>query len=101
MTAGGTAEALAPMPVLPEHQRRGIGSALVWEGLRTCREAGHRIVIVLGHPKFYPRFGFSAKKAGRLSSPYSGPAFMVAEVVSNVLQGVGGEVVYPPPFGEL
>jgi putative acetyltransferase len=103
VTPGGVAPALAlaPMAVVPSHQRRGIGSALVREGLRTCRDAGHRIVIVLGHPKFYPRFGFSAKMAERLSSPYSGPAFMAAELVPNALQGVAGEVVYPPPFGEL
>src|SRR4051812_4691802 len=61
VTAGGTFQALAltlaPLAVLPSHQRRGIGSLLVREGLRACREAGHRIVVVLGHPDFYPRFG--------------------------------------------
>ena len=93
--------ALAPMAVIPSHQRRGIGSMLVREGLRSCSAAGHRIVVVLGHPDYYPRFGFSAKMAERLSSPYSGPAFMAAELVPSVLRGVTGEVVYPPPFGEL
>ena len=82
VTPGGTVEALAlaPLAVLPSHQRRGIGSMLVGEGLRACRDAGHRIVVVLGHPEFYPRFGFSAKLAERLRSPFSGPAFM-AELV--------------------
>jgi putative acetyltransferase len=102
-TGGGTvpALALAPMAVLPSHQRRGIGSRLVREGLRACRDAGHRVVIVLGHPAFYPRFGFSAKLAERLKSPFSGPAFMAVELVPGALEGVEGEVRYPPPFAGL
>src|SRR5262249_46375943 len=69
--------ALAPLAVLPEHQRRGIGSTLILQGLEACREQGHRIVIVVGHPAFYPRFGFSADLASRLDSPFSGkPSFM-------------------------
>jgi putative acetyltransferase len=93
--------ALAPMAVVPSHQRKGIGSSLVREGLRACREAGHRIVIVVGHPEFYPRFGFSAKRAEPLGSQYSGPAFMAVELVSNALQGIEGEVRFPPPFNGL
>ena len=103
VTPGGIVPALslAPMAVIPSHQRQGIGSMLVWEGLRTCAEAGHRIVVVLGHPEFYPRFGFSAMMAGRLRSPYSGPAFMALELVPGALEGVDGEVRYPPPFEGL
>ena len=102
-TADGIVEAvaLAPLAVTPSRQRRGIGSTLVEEGMRACREAGRRIVIVLGHPEFYPRFGFSASRAERLASPYSGPAFMAAELVSGALEGVEGEVVHAPPFGAL
>jgi putative acetyltransferase len=91
--------ALAPVAVLPERQRQGIGSRLVREGLRTCAEAGHRVVIVLGHPNYYPRFGFSARLAERLKAPFSGPAFMALELVPGALAGVCGEVRYPPPFG--
>lgn len=100
-TGAGAVEALAlaPMAVIPSHQRRGIGSMLVREGLRTCTEAGYRIVVVLGHPEFYPRFGFSADRASRLKSPFSGPAFMAIELVPGALEGVDGEVRYPPPFG--
>jgi putative acetyltransferase len=90
--------ALAPMAVVPSHQRKGIGSSLVVEGLRLCREAGHRIVIVVGHPAFYPRFGFSAKLAEPLGSQYSGPAFMAIELVPGALDGVDGDACYPPPF---
>jgi putative acetyltransferase len=102
-TPGGEVEALslAPMAVIPSHQRRGIGSRLVVDGLRACREAGHRIVIVVGHPAFYPRFGFSAELAEALASPYAGPAFMAAELVPDALRGIAGEVLYPPPFGDL
>lgn len=102
-TAEGVVEALAlaPMAVVPEHQRRGVGSALVRDGLAACREAGHGIVIVLGHPEFYPRFGFSAEQAGRLRSPFSGPAFMALALTPGALDGVEGEVRYTPPFFEI
>lgn len=99
---GGTtaALALAPMSVLPEHQRTGIGSALVRRGLELCREAGHRIVIVLGHPHYYRRFGFSPVLARPLESPFSnsGDAWMALELLPGALQGVTGNVQYPPPF---
>lgn len=94
--------ALAPMAVLPEYQRQGIGSALVRRGLEACRDQGHRIVLVLGHPRFYPRFGFSAQQAMPLSSPFGGgEAWMARELVPGALDGVRGTVQYPPPFGTL
>ena len=93
--------ALAPMAVLPDHQRQGIGSELARRGLAVCRELGHSIVIVLGHPDFYPRFGFSVELASRLQSVYSGESFMALELVAGALGGTDGEVLYPPPFGEL
>ena len=89
---------LAPLAVLPTHQRCGIGSALVREGLRTAQQSGHRIVIVLGHPAFYEQFGFSANLAQWLRSPYSGPNFMALALEPGALEGVGGDVRYPPPF---
>ena len=93
-----SALALAPLAVVPEYQRRGLGSMLVREGLRLCGDSGHRIVIVLGHPEFYPRFGFSAKLAEPLRSPYAGPAFMALELEPGALKGIAGDVRYPPPF---
>lgn len=90
--------ALAPLAVAPAVQRTGIGSQLMREGLRRAANAGHRIVVVLGHPDYYPRFGFSAALAKRLSSPYSGDAFMALELAAGALDGVSGEVKYPPPF---
>jgi len=90
--------ALAPLAVLPERQRQGIGSELVQESLHVLRQSRHRIVIVLGHPHFYPRFGFSPALARPLASPYAGPHLMALELVPGALRGVRGEVHYPPPF---
>ena len=90
--------ALAPMAIVPEHQRKGIGSALIESGLEQCRQDGHRIVIVLGHPNYYPRFGFSPELAAPLQSQYAGEAFMALELAPGALEGVGGEVKYSPPF---
>lgn len=104
ITETGVVEALslAPMAVLPTHQRRGIGSKLVGEGLRLCEEAGHKFILVLGHPGFYPRFGFSAKLAESLTSPFGGgEAWMATELVPGALASVAGRVEYPPPFSEF
>ena len=94
------AVSLAPMAVLPGHQRQGIGSQLVQAGLEVCREQGHKIVVVLGHPAYYPRFGFSAELARSLENPFGGgDAWMALELVSGAAAGVEGRVEYPPPFG--
>jgi putative acetyltransferase len=103
VTEAGTvpALALAPMGVLPEFQHVGVGSELVRRGLDVCREAGHRLVVVLGHPRFYPRFGFSSALAARLASPFGGgEAFMAAELLPGAMDGVEGRVEYAPPFGK-
>jgi putative acetyltransferase len=96
---GLRAVALAPMAVRPEAQRRGIGSALVRQGLRVCRERGRSAVIVVGHPAYYPRFGFSAERARNLRSPFSGDAFMALELTPRALENVIGTVRYPEAFG--
>lgn len=68
--------ALAPMAVTPEVQRAGVGSALVRAGLESARDFGAHGVLVLGHPAYYPRFGFSAEAAAKVRSVYCGRAFM-------------------------
>ncbi len=94
------AVSLAPMAVLPSHQRQGIGSKLVEAGLQSCREDGYEIVVVLGHPEFYPRFGFSYELARPLDSPFGGgEAWMAIELESGALRGITGSVKYSPPFG--
>jgi putative acetyltransferase len=97
-SSGVPALALAPIAVLPEYQGRGIGSRLVEEGLGRCRELAHAIVIVVGWPSFYPRFGFTRARAKGLEAPFPVPdeAFMVLELVPGALAGVSGMVCFPP-----
>jgi putative acetyltransferase len=93
------AVSLAPMAVLPDHQRRQIGSQLVRRGLAELRARGERIVIVLGHKQYYPRFGFSSDKARQLASPFPPEVFMALELWDGALAGIHGAVRYPPAFG--
>lgn len=94
-----SAASLAPMAVLPQVQRQGIGSLLVSTGLALCRERGERIAFVLGHPAFYPRFGFSSDSASPIVCPFGeGEAWMAMELDPGSLAEVTGRVVYPPPF---
>ncbi len=90
--------ALAPMSVMPERQRQGVGSRLIEAGLDGCRKAGERIVLVVGHPDYYPRFGFSHALVGNLRSAYESEAFMALELQPHALKGVSGTVRYPAPF---
>jgi putative acetyltransferase len=93
--------ALGPMAVLPAHQGRGIGSALVQAGLDECRRRGERAVFVLGHPEFYPRFGFVPAAPLGFQCQWDVPpeAFMVAELAPGAIAGRRGKVVYHPAFG--
>lgn len=102
-TVAGTVHllALAPLAVLPEHQRAGIGSALVRHGLHECAERGHRAVVVLGEPAYYGRFGFTTERAASLTSPYSGPYFQAVELKPGAIDTLAGVVQYPAPFTEV
>jgi len=90
--------ALAPVAVRPDRQRVGIGSALVRAGLVQARSNGWEAVIVLGHPSYYPRFGFSPALARHLAAPFSGDAFMALALRNGALDGRTGRVVYPTAF---
>ena len=87
------------MAVRPERQRRGIGTALVWHALQRAALAGADAAIVLGHPTYYPRFGFSAALAAKIASPFPGNAFMALELKPGALSGGTGSVLYPDAFG--
>ncbi len=93
------AAALAPISVVPDHQRRGIGEQLIRNGLDLLRGRGEQIVIVLGHPGYYTRFGFSSGTASSLESPFPPEAFMALELSPGALEGVRGKVRYPAAFG--
>jgi len=91
---------LGPMAVMPEYQNRGIGSALVTTGLKKCKEMGNIAVVVLGHPDFYPRFGFSPSSKFGIDSEYDVPEayFMAMELRLNSLNGKTGKVTYHKAF---
>ena len=94
-----SAAALAPMAVLPDRQREGIGTRLIQTGLALCRSRGVEAVFVLGHPTYYPRFGFSAETARGVAAPFSGDVFMALELKRGVLKTDGLTLTYPPAFG--
>jgi len=102
-TSAFTATGLAPMAVLPEYQNQGIGSRLVREGLKECQRLGQKIVVVLGHPNYYPRFGFIRASLKGLRSEYDVPdeVFMVLELREGALGGRRGLVKYHPEFGKV
>ncbi len=91
---------LAPMAVLPERQRKGIGVKLVKDGLDLLREKGHEAVVVLGHPDYYPRFGFLKASTFGLRCEFDAPdeAFMVIELEKGALSGKSGVVRFQPEF---
>ena len=94
------AVALGPMAVAPASQRRGIGSMLVLAGLKACAEAGEQVVCVLGHPEYYPRFGFRRMSEFGLTCEFKAPdnVLMVAELKPGAIAGRTGEVRYHSLF---
>lgn len=94
---------LAPMSVLPSQRRKGIGSRLVRYGLEFLRNAGCPFVIVLGHPEYYPRFGFELASKYQLRSQWEGVpdnAFMIVVFDSDVLPKTGGIARYRDEFDD-
>ena len=90
--------ALAPLAVRPDLQRKGIGSALTLRGLDAARHFDAAAVLVLGHPEYYPKFGFSASATAQVSAPYSGsPAFMGIALSEGALDAPR-MVAYPDAF---
>jgi putative acetyltransferase len=102
---GGTvpALALAPLAVTPPRQHQGIGTQLVQAGLSKCRELDHGIVVVLGEPHYYGRFGFQTASQFGIQAPFPVPeqVFMVLELKPGALINVSGIVRYPAYFDEV
>jgi len=94
---------LAPMAVLPDRQRQGIGSLLVKRGLDILGERGCPFVVVVGHPEYYPRFGFEPASMHGLVSQWEGvpdAAFMVLVLDTHAMAGVSGVAKYREEFNE-
>ena len=95
---------LAPMAVMPDYQNQGIGSMLVNEGLSQLKEWGYPFVIVLGHPEYYPRFGFKPALLYGLKCQWEGvpdEAFMAVILNEEKMNGVAGVVRYRDEFNEV
>ena len=94
---------LAPMAVRPEHQRTGVGGQLIRAGLDECRARGYAAVVVLGHPEYYPRFGFVPAHTFGLSCEFPSPpeAFMAIELDVGALAGITGMVRYRSEFSAV
>ena len=93
--------ALAPMSVSSVHQKKGVGGALIQQGLRILRQRGESAVFVVGHKKYYPKFGFSADLAKPFQCEYAGDSFFALELQAGWMKGKKGAVTYPEAFQRL
>jgi putative acetyltransferase len=93
---------LAPMAVLPEYQRRGIGSELIRSGIATLASRQCPFVIVLGHAHYYPRFGFEPAGRRGIRSQWEVPAdtFMILVLDEAEMRGITGVAKYLPEFAD-
>jgi len=91
---------LAPMAVMPDYQKRAIGTALVKKGLKQCISIGYQAAVVLGHPEYYPQFGFMPCSRFGIKSEYDVPdeVFMFKELENGALSDCQGVVKYHPLF---
>lgn len=94
---------LGPMAVAPGHQRKGIGSALVRAGMEMCKQLGFGAVVVLGHPEYYPRFGFLPSARLGIVYEYEVPedVFMAAELQPGYLRDATGIIKYRSALSSL
>jgi predicted N-acetyltransferase YhbS len=91
---------LAPISVLPQYQKKGIGSKLTIRGLDDCRKTNYDVVIVVGHPNYYPRFGFKPASIWKIQLPIDAPdeAFMAFELKDHTIDKYAGTVVFPKEY---
>jgi putative acetyltransferase len=100
---GHQGAALGPMAVLPECQRQGIGSQLIEVGNRKLKEAGCPFIVVVGHPEYYPRFGFRPASAYGITCEWELPddVFMVLALDPGRMEGVAGLAKYRHEFSTV
>jgi len=94
---------LAPVSVLPEFQKQGIGGQLICAGHEKAKELGFHSSILLGHPDYYPRFGYNPASTWGIKTHIPLPSddvFMAVELTKGALSKVSGMVIFPPEFGE-
>jgi putative acetyltransferase len=92
---------LAPIAVTPSRQLTGIGGSLIEAGLAALRELGYRGVVLVGHPSYYPRFGFRSAREFGLHYQDDRDAFMAIELYPGALDGVSGVVRFAPEFDDI
>lgn len=92
--------ALAPVSVLPDYQYKGIGKSLIQKAMEKAKELGFQSVIVLGHPEYYPKFGFRKSSLWQIKAPFEVPeeVLMAIELKKSSLEGVSGVIEYPSVF---
>ncbi len=95
--------ALAPLSVLPNYQNKGIGSKLINEGNKIAKELGFKVVIVLGHEKYYPKFGFKKASDYNIKASFEVPdnVFIALELIATGLSGISGTAIYSRAFFEI
>ena len=92
--------ALAPCAVLPWLQKSGAGSAAIRAGLEAARSKGENLVLVLGHARYYPRFGFTPASAFGIRASFDVPdEALMALALDPHVETPRGTIAYPPPFG--
>ena len=93
---------LAPMAVRPDFQQKGVGSALVRAGFNECRRLHYHAIVVVGHPEYYPRFGFQPADRWGMQYAESVPreVFMAVELQPGALENASGIVRFRPEFAE-
>jgi putative acetyltransferase len=92
---------LAPVSVWPDRQKSGIGSALIRASLERLKDLGEDLVLVLGPPAYYPRFGFDPVLARKVRGPYAGDAFMALALTEAGSRDLPIEVAFATPFQEF
>ncbi|MEP2103931.1 MAG: N-acetyltransferase [Parasphingorhabdus sp.] len=92
---------LGPVAVAPNRQLEGIGSQLVEAAIKWARAQNWQLIILLGNPRYYSRFGFSVEDAKPFASPFAGPYFQALWLDETVQKPQSGRAEYAPAFGRL
>ncbi len=97
-----TVLALGPIAVVPEFQKQGIGGQMIQAGFERAAMLSYGVVVLIGHPTYYPRFGFvpGSQFGLKCAIPVPDDVFMAYLLRPDGLDGIQGTVVFPPAFDE-